>query len=192
MNGQLLQNAEAAPVVVGIDPSLAGFAVCVLDKEAGLLEMVRYSSKPRGKGIHERARRYREVVSVAVQLVEKHQPVAIAIEGYSHDSRFRSEDLAELGGILRHDLDLTAPSTPMYEPAPSQLKKFATGRGNAEKIAVVAQVVKKWRHEFDTGDEYDAYICARIARACAGNLHDWRLKLSKPQHEVIQKIFQGR
>lgn len=75
---------------------------------------------------------------------------------------------------------------PVVEVSPSQIKQFATGKGNAPKDAVLMAVVR--RHpdlEFDTNDEADAITMVDMALA------RWDHDLFDPtvyQQKAMEKI----
>lgn len=45
---------------------------------------------------------------------------------------------------------------------PSQIKKFATGKGNAKKEIMIKECYKKYGLEFNTNDEVDAFFIAKM------------------------------
>ena len=95
-------------------------------------------------------------------------------------SRYGREAAGELGGVIRRALYLQG-STYVVVP-PASLKKFAA-KGNAKKDEVRLEVYKRWGVEFETNDEVDAYVLARIAYA---KFHGD--DLIKRQQEVIDKL----
>lgn len=166
--------------VVGIDPSLTGTAVCVM-REDGKVRMTRHGSKP-ADGIHARLARYGALVNAVCGTFDHFRPACIAIEGYSFGSQGRGiRDGAEFGGLLRDEIAATFPGVPFHEIPPKSVKQFATGRGNADKMAVAVACVKRWGVEFATSDEYDAYVLARMA-ACAA-------RFAVPENEGQRKAM---
>lgn len=49
--------------------------------------------------------------------------------------------------------------------SPSQVKKFATGKGNAKKDDMVLPIYKRWGFEHPSDNVRDAFVLAHIARA---------------------------
>ncbi|GAG13860.1 unnamed protein product, partial [marine sediment metagenome] len=47
---------------------------------------------------------------------------------------------------------------------PIWVKMWVTGKAKADKAVIMKAVLKKWGQDFETNDEADAYILARIAR----------------------------
>lgn len=153
--------------IVGIDPSLAGSAVAIIRAD-GSHSVKRFASKSRGTSVRERNGRYLSVVSRIIEFIGDDDPLVICIEGYSYGSHQGQAALAELGGILRSDLCVYE-SAKIFEVAPTTLKKFVTGKGNTDKIAVVAKSLERWDVGFSTSDEFDAFGLAKIA-ACIAKL----------------------
>ena len=48
---------------------------------------------------------------------------------------------------------------------PSEIKKFATGKGNAKKELMVKEVYRKWGFDTDNHNTADAYAIARLTEA---------------------------
>src|SRR3990167_3659041 len=97
------------------------------------------------------------LVAGVVEFIESHGPsVAIFIEGYSFGSNMPGKNgTVEFGGLLRWHLVDLAPR--VYEVAPTTLKKFVTGKGNAKKEQILAHVQKRWGEMFETNDAGDAF-----------------------------------
>lgn len=94
-------------------------------------------------------------------LLKKHEPNLVYLEGYSYGSKGKSVmQIGELGGLLRKRLFLYGP---YKEIPPSVVKKFATGKGNSKKEDMKLAVFKKWGIEFETNDETDAFVLAKMA-----------------------------
>lgn len=144
---------------IGIDPSLTGCAVAVIDDTGKLIDSQRFENKLRGV---ERLIFIRSKVRHILNTYGK-DIKDIGIEGYARGAMNRREEAGELGGILRvliYENDLS-----YIDIAPSQLKKFATGKGNTQKDHVLLAVYKKWGIEFKSNDEADAFVAAQIVRA---------------------------
>lgn len=118
--------------VVALDPSLTAFAMA--DSAAPMAPAVLHSRHLRGmqriQWLHDHVMKACEPADVVV------------IEGYSFGSKGRAVfDIAELGGVIRYALHCRGAT--VVEVAPSQLKKLATGSGNAPKDAVLVEAVKR-------------------------------------------------
>ena len=172
--------------VAGIDPSLTGFAVCVMTSD-GLFDTKRWCTHYLGHRVDSRMDRMLPLVEEVIDYLDQWTPQIICIEGYAFGSNARGTmERIELGGILRADLHVST-SAVIHEVAPMTLKKFCTGSGKGDKTAMIAQITKKWRVEFEDSDRYDAYGLARLAMCLAG--------LSRPgttaQRQAVDTVLRG-
>lgn len=111
-----------------------------------------------------------------------HADDVICIEGFSYGSRGKGVSTQYgLGWIIRAELIYHGYT--YHEVAPSAVKKFATGKGNAKKDNMVIPIYKKWGFEHDSDNVRDAYVLAKIAEA----IHK-REGLTAYQEEVIKKL----
>lgn len=79
----------------------------------------------------------------------------VVIEDYAFSQRgAHSHELGELGGVVR--LQLHDFGVPFAAVVPSSLKKYATGKGNADKGAVLAAAIRRLDYEGSSNDEADA------------------------------------
>lgn len=104
-------------------------------------------------------------------------PDLVAYEGYAM-SRFanRAFDLGELGGVLKSTV--YAYRIPLLIVPPSCLKLYATGRGNADKPMVMAEMAKRRGRLFASDDEADAYALWLMG----GEVLDRRSRVRDPRH----------
>lgn len=130
-----------------------------------------------------------------------------AIEGYAYSGNGHAMDIGELGGVVR--LKLREWGVPFVVVGVSQLKKFATGNGSADKV----QMGETARDNFDQdflkaapktlpkvkgktvawgsqdshwrNDEVDAYFLANFAALYAGQ---WDIEPTVFQREVIDVV----
>jgi crossover junction endodeoxyribonuclease RuvC len=166
---------------VGIDPSLSGTAVACYGGEVR-----RFGSSPCGPGIRERMQRYEDLVDDVLHWLPDNCR-CICIEGYSFASKHGGEKLAEYGGLLRSGLCIAWPNAFLFEVAPNQLKKFATGKGVGKKTEVIGAVAATYGVTFKTDDEYDAYVLSLIAAALAGEFEC----SNQAQRDVIAALRDG-
>lgn len=132
----------------GLDLSLTATGYADSDGDGGT-----FTTKTRGMERLATIRTFAVSFAVASDLV--------AIEGYSYGSKFsHSHALGELGGVIR--LALWELGTDYVDVPPAVLKKWATGKGNANKDAVLAAAI---RHGYlgDDNNGADAYWLADIA-----------------------------
>lgn len=107
-------------------------------------------------------------------------PSVAAIEGYAHGARGNNFDIGELGGVIR--LLLLKCEIPFVIISPSSLKKFATGKGNADKDTMLETAIRKYGFDGHGNNEADAFLLRTMAL-----MHD-DPGLTKPQREAVEKV----
>lgn len=171
--------------VLAIDPSLAGTAYAFA-RPGRPVELERIKTSP-ASSVRARLARYEQISTPIVEVARLHEPVLCLIEGYSFASAGgqvsgRAHDRAELGGVLRWRLRDHVRE--FVEVAPSTLKKFTTGKGNAKKPEVVSVASRRWNQTFRTDDEADAYALCMLGLALVGAV----IPDNKAQREVVEKL----
>jgi crossover junction endodeoxyribonuclease RuvC len=135
--------------------------------------------KPKGKG----APRLLDAAAHVATLVYRCD--LVLIEGYSYSSRAsRAHSIGELGGVVRAHLHTMG--IPVVEIPPSNLKKFATGKGNAKKDLVLVEAVKRLGYEGSSNDEADALWMLNMARVHYGL--DGAPEMPKTHLAALEKI----
>lgn len=193
-------------LIIGIDPSLTSTGIVVLRN--GKVELAETTKNKPELGTIKRVTDIRfQIGSIIDNLETKEKwdnkwqaPDLITIEGFSYGSKGRSVfDIAYLGWRIREELERlrTEDNIPWLEVPPSQLKKFATGQGNANKEIILQQVYKRWGVEFSDNNQADAYVLAQIGRAYLGETDDLaafqleviaNLKGEKPKKKTKKKV----
>lgn len=176
-------------LIIGIDPSLTSTGIVALND--GIVEIAEVTKNRPELGTIERVRLIREKINKTIQHPNL-TPDLIVIEGFSYGSKGRSVfDIAHLGWRVREDLELFKNSNniPWIEVSPTQLKKFATGKGNANKEIILQQVFKHWGYETHDNNIADAYVLAKIGEAYLNVKNGNKPKLTKFQHEVIGQLI---
>lgn len=95
------------------------------------------------------------------KMVEFYAPSSVYIEGYGYGNQHTLATLVEVGTAIRLALHRKRLTPTVITP--SQLKKYATGKGNAKKDQIMLAVYKKWRFEAETNNIADAFVLARMA-----------------------------
>lgn len=108
----------------------------------------------------------------------------VVIEGYSFASRGRAMiSLGELGGVVR--LALFDRDTPYVDIPPTVRAKYATGKGNASKEAVLVNAVRRLGYEGSSNDEADALWLRTMAEDHYGLTES---PVPKSHREALDKI----
>lgn len=121
--------------VIGIDPSLTATGVAWPD---GTTEVIKWP----GKGVERLAEVAWWVETTLLHrgydpAIQRVHDVLVVIEGYSMGSarqQSHAHGLGELGGVLRYTLHRFG--APFLDVPPACVKKYATGKGNANKDLV--------------------------------------------------------
>ena len=153
-----------ANVTIGIDQSLTGFAVTVLDI-AEPQKFITWVYKSPYFGI-ERLADIRQWLSDNLYYADEHWDVVdLALEGTvlaSHAALV----LGELSAVVRLTIfdhyDEEDPRRFPLKVPPMTLKKYATGKGNAKKQEMLMQIYKRWGAEFNDDNAADSYALARL------------------------------
>lgn len=182
-------------IVVGIDPSISGTAVCSGRHDSTKFRCIHYPSKRLGPHMRDRFRRYEGVISRVMADLEPLKPDVIVIETYSHGSTNRTSELGEFGGLLRwHITDICKI---VEESAPTTMLKFLTGNGKAiagqSKKRVAAALWTDFHVSFDQykkarDDMADAFAYWQIAKAAAAEPNT----LKPHQLETLDTVFGAR
>ncbi len=144
----------SAPTILALDLSLTATGYC-LDGESGVIRV-------KSKGMQ----RLWDIRHRIVPMADNAD--VLVLEGYSFGSQGRSVyQIGELGGVIRFAAFVTGTTT--VEVAPSTLKKFATGRGNSPKDAMIAAAIRRFGFEGSDNNEADAFLLWCMARHAYGD-----------------------
>ncbi len=151
---------------MGIDPSITGSAVVEVWEDGRHEILGEIKSPPPVKTLRGRMARYRTISTQVSNLVDMDTELVL-IEGYAFAAKGSSAlSLAEFGATLRHDL--FALGLLVVEVPPTTLKKFVTGKGNANKVAVATALSVRYGVEFATDNQSDAFALAHLAAIAVG------------------------
>lgn len=164
----------------GIDASLTNVGLCKMDwdgnyehKSLGESGITKLVGMDRAEKLEDMARSIAKYLNCDM----------VAIEGYSFGSRGRATiNLGELGGLIRFYLNRYR--TPFIEVPPTALKKWVTGKGNADKTKMAMALYKAYGVEFDNDDEADAYALCRLLEC----LNDGTEPRNQQQRQVIEAL----
>lgn len=171
--------------IAGIDPSLTSTGMCVLDNNKFIAGKLIKPGKLRGM------KRLSMIKENVLDMCKKHKVTTIGIEGYGFLTKGRGFELGEVGGIIR--LSLFEEGIPYASFAPTQIKKFTTGSGNAKKDHMLKAVYKRWKFDTDDDNLADAFAIAKLQYAICDVLNKKsRIKnYLKYEQEVINKIIEN-
>jgi crossover junction endodeoxyribonuclease RuvC len=106
----------------------------------------------------------------------------IVLEDYAYAGSKIPFTLGELGGVLKLLFYTKFFGTPVVIVPPSTLKKYVTGKGNANKVAMVAAVKERWGQEFKDHNAADAYSLAKLGLVIL------KPEKTKEEQELLTKI----
>lgn len=163
----------------GIDPSTFT-GIVGLDEQGNVIEQVELVLE---NGIDSTTEEIWDYATDIVNLV----PVSsvVALEGFSFGSKGQGVSTQfGIGFAIR--FQLLQKNIKVYEPTPTQVKKFATGKGNVNKEAMVLPIYKHWDFEHDSNNVRDAFVLAQIARSSLTGTTK-----AKYQEEALKTILAG-
>jgi len=143
--------------IAGVDLSLRATGVAVASTATATSAVVE-CWKPKERGTE----RLAWLRSQVERLVEQHRPDLVVLEAYAfsrHDAY--AHELGEAGGVVR--LALADADVPWCTVAPTSLKKYATGKGNASKEQVLVEAVRRLGYDGHDNNEADALWLAAMA-----------------------------
>lgn len=157
-------------MIAGIDYSMSSPGLCIFDtekqfsfkncnlfgytsaKKVPILENIKITPQ---KVYSSQEERFNQISDWCITLLKEHNVTLAAIEGYSYGSKSnRLFDIGENGGLLKHKM--WAEGIKFSVPAPGELKKFYTGKGNANKDLMY----EKFREfeKIDLGEKSDSPV----------------------------------
>ena len=140
--------------VLGLDLALTATGYAYNDEVVGVFE-----SRARGP------RRLAEIRDALLDYI--YEAEVVVLEGYSFASQNKAHQVGELGGVIR--LSLYTSRVPYVEVPPAVLKKYATGKGNADKDAVLAAAIRRFDFAGDDNNAADAWILRAMGLAAYAN-----------------------
>lgn len=172
---------------LGIDPSLTGSGLVLIDESYNVLEMIKLFTPAMGvERLFHLQNKLLEVLNRCTTIRQ------ICIEGPALRETGRIFDLGQWAGILY--LELYKQGLDFTIVAPLQLKKYVSAIGkNQGKQVVILDVFKNFGEEIRDNDLADAYVLARIAHDFYGLCNNSKPKdIKKYQLEVLNKLFEAK
>jgi Holliday junction resolvasome RuvABC endonuclease subunit len=177
------------PRVIGLDLSLTatGLADFTHRGREVITKTIRSTSNGATAGPqHERLRGIVQEIAEHIWFMGAH-PTLIVVEGPSYGSKGAGTwDRAGLWWlVVDHILNQRNPRIPLAVVPPAVLKKYATGRGNADKTAMAVAVQKRWGVELGDDNKVDAWWLGAAGRDRLGMPF---VDLPKAQREALDKV----
>jgi len=160
---------------VGIDPS-GTTGMVILDRDGNYLDGFEITSDATSK-----TAKICEIVEEIFDNLETYD--VIAIEGFSYGSKGKGIDFQfGLGHAIR--LELYRQFTRWTEVTPTQVKKFATGKGTTKKENMILPIMRHWNFEHDSNNVRDAFVLAQVARSVQSGVF-----VTEYQKDVVEAIL---
>lgn len=178
--------------VVGLDLSLTGSAISVIDLATGdLATAVHRSPAPKEDLLGAHVSRHRDLVDGIVAQVIACDPVVTVIEGLQFSVASKDSSLTRRGFLWWAVAEgLVLGGAPVLEVAPSQIKQFATEKGNASKSEVVAAYAAAWpdaTRGANVEDRADAAFAAALGVAWLRR-DVLPFKVTGPRRKALAKV----
>lgn len=180
-------------VVVGLDLSLTGSAIAAILLETGhLATAVHKSPAPADDALGAHVQRHRELVDGIVSQVLTCEPELVVVEGLQFSVKEKDSSLTRRGFLWWAVAEgLVLGGVPVIEVAPSQIKQFATGKGNTSKSEVVAAYATAWPEATrgsNVADRADAAFAAALGVAWLRRGEVLPFKITVPRRKALAKI----
>ena len=164
--------------IAGVDLSLSCTGVCI-SVPYNAKGLLKYEIFPAGNCD---PARMNEITARVMEQVQECDPVILEDFGFASQSGFA---MGGLGWLVRWHL--WKAGIPYICVAPTRLKKFATGKGNADKSVVLKEVYKRWGFDTENHNIADAFVLMQIGRALFGEIK----AETKSQREVLRDILKA-
>jgi len=176
---------ESETVTVGLDMSLSSTGFCIKRGEEITIETIKTTPRTCNNDLD----RLEHIVNEIMARIPDDVRLICIEDYYVPQSRAQfgaAINLVSLGTLMR--IALYNKGCPFYVPTASQLKKFATGKGNVQKNIVLREVYKRWGVDAKDDNQADACTLAYMAESIL--LQDDTLP--KFQVDTIKKVMAER
>lgn len=134
--------------VVGIDPSLTSTGLALIDALTGTAYTAAVTSKGKKTDtLVMQSERIRDLTDRICDYVRVADPALVVIESATFSTRNDTSAHRRAGLWWSVVNDLVAEDFPVVTLSPAEVKKFATGKGNAGKDMMVARAATTWGEE---------------------------------------------
>jgi len=180
-----IERVPVTCVAVGLDLSLSSTGFCLKEGSRMTLETI----KTVPKNFPNDLERLKHICAEIMRRIPQNVTMVCVEDFFTPGNKAQlgsAIKLAMLGTVVR--MALYDRKIPFYTVAPSQLKKFCTGKGNGPKSIIIREVYKRWGMDCKDDNQADALVLCSIARAIGVPGED----IPKFQTEVAQKIVDER
>lgn len=180
-------------MIIGLDLSLSNSGIVVINKSGKLI--LHHTIKTKKES--DRIIRYHKFKVELFSFLSSNNLMnpnnIFAIEDYTYGIRNSRSliSLAEQGGIVRYIFYFE--NLVLVEYSNSSVKKFVTGKGNANKDLMLKSVYKKWGFDFNDHNLADASAVAMLCLAHQDILDRKKLLTDflKYEQEVLKEIIKN-
>lgn len=184
--------------VCGVDVSLTSTGVAFIDPDTGTLDADTIRSRGRATDrLPENLERIAHLGDTIAAAIIRRSPPLVVIESALFTAADKDSSAHRRAGlwwtVAQH---LRAAGVPMIEVAPSELKKFTTGSGNASKADMLRCLDHDWPgHGVSGAGKYDvadaAYLASMGVYGLGGTLPD-RLGANAYRTATVDKAMNHR
>lgn len=161
---------------IGIDPSLSSTGIATLDHIFTLTA-----------GELRDGERLDFFYNHTLDLLREYMPHIVAIEGYAYAAHHSGQvSRAEAIGCMK--LACQRSCVPVVVIPPTNRAKYATGKGNANKFAVVSAVASRTGTQFQNSDECDAWILWQMTLAHYQPEHPALIQMPKLNLDALRMV----
>lgn len=176
-------------LVMGLDPSLTSTGVAVMTPDGrAQTELVKSTGKVTDT-ITDTANRIGQITSQVFSFAVSVNPAVVVIESATF-STHKDTSAHRRAGLWWSLVQVVGEHWPVVDVTPSQLKKYATSKGNAPKETVLMTAARKWGHEVVEDGSYDradALFLASMGSQYLGG--DVPLKLTDYRRALLESLF---
>ena len=169
-----------SPFYVGLDISITGTGVVVLDRELQIVSAECVKTKPQDDWYA----RVNNIVSRVFSYIPDPVLCTVFVEDYAYAAKGQVFNIAELSGIIKFRLWHDA--YPFLRIPPTSLKKFTTASGNAPKELMMKEVYKRYGVDFNDNNVADAYALARMGYAITQQVH-----MPAYQQDAVKNVWKN-
>jgi crossover junction endodeoxyribonuclease RuvC len=146
-------------VVLGLDMSLTATGYAIHDGTGWGYGTI--NSKLKGEP------RLIEIRELVRSRIDDFRPDLVLVEGYAFGRPNQAHQIGELGGVIRvmlHEHDVR-----WVEVPPKSVKKYASGKGNANKELMLVEAVKRLGYQGSSNDVADAMWLTALGADALGH-----------------------